>query len=78
MYDLNVDSEAFSKKSKGAEIDLTQPAVPFTIIPGHHGGQIAGMMVDEKHKFLVSISGTRGWEATSTQQALFYNITPKE
>ncbi|KAJ3055406.1 Transcription factor spt8 [Rhizophlyctis rosea] len=50
------------------------PEVPFGIIPGHHGGVISHLLIDPSKHYMISSSGTRGWEGTSTNMCLFYEI----
>ncbi|KAI9227466.1 MAG: WD40-repeat-containing domain protein, partial [Piptocephalis tieghemiana] len=47
---------------------------PFRVLPGHHGGVIAGIIRDEKAKYVVSISGTRGWEGQGNRGCLLYDV----
>lgn len=49
-------------------------AVPFLIVPGHHGGAISNMYVDPTCRFLVSTSGSRGWQGNSTDTTFIYEI----
>ncbi|KAJ2549293.1 Transcription factor spt8 [Coemansia sp. RSA 1933] len=51
-------------------------AVPFHIIPGHHGSTISGILVDPRARFMLTTSGNRGWEGTSNNVFLGYEITP--
>ncbi|KAI8809761.1 WD40-repeat-containing domain protein [Cladochytrium replicatum] len=48
--------------------------VPFTIVPGHHGGVISNILLDKSQQYLVSASGSRGWDGTSTNNCLFYEV----
>ncbi|CCF57749.1 hypothetical protein KAFR_0D01020 [Kazachstania africana CBS 2517] len=48
--------------------------IPFTIVPGHHGGVISNLYVDPTCRFLISTSGDRGWQGTSTDTTLIYEI----
>ncbi|KAJ1723761.1 Transcription factor spt8 [Coemansia erecta] len=36
--------------------------VPFQIIPGHHGGCVSAVFVDCSARYLLTMSGNRGWE----------------
>ncbi|QLL31790.1 hypothetical protein HG536_0B06580 [Torulaspora globosa] len=49
-------------------------AVPFLIVPGHHGGAISNMYIDPTCRFLVSTSGSRGWQGNSTDTTFIYEI----
>ncbi|KAI8324651.1 WD40 repeat-like protein [Martensiomyces pterosporus] len=51
-------------------------AIPFQIIPGHHGGTISGVLVDESSKYMITTSGNRGWEGSSNNICLGYEISP--
>lgn len=45
------------------------------IIPGHHGGILSALYVDETGRFMVSASGNRGWgHANFTESVLIYEI----
>lgn len=52
--------------------------VPFTIIPGHHGGVISSMYVDPSCHFFLTASGNRGWQGNSTDVALVYEMYPQK
>lgn len=65
LYDTATNMKALSKK----------PATPFTIIPGHHGGILSSLYVDETGRFMVSASGNRGWGSSpTTDSILVYEI----
>ena len=48
--------------------------VPFLIIPGHRTGIISSLYIDPTCTFLISTAGNRGWEGTSTEVMLGYEI----
>ncbi|KAL4904490.1 hypothetical protein BDW74DRAFT_153994 [Aspergillus multicolor] len=48
--------------------------VPFLIIPGHRTGTVSQLYVDPACRFLVSTSGNRGWEGSTTEVLLGYEI----
>lgn len=56
LYDLSLHPEELSVS--GAQ---KKRATPFQIIPGHHGGSISSMIVDETGRFMIAASGNRGW-----------------
>ncbi|RIA98154.1 WD40-repeat-containing domain protein [Glomus cerebriforme] len=56
--------------------ELSKSAVPFLIVPGHHGGTISQMLIDHDCRYMITTSGNRGWEGSSTETALFYEILP--
>ncbi|KAH9250432.1 hypothetical protein BASA83_011740 [Batrachochytrium salamandrivorans] len=62
--------------SKLIALTEQEPSVPFTIIPGHHGGVISSIAIDDSSRYMVTASGTRGWEGASTNSCLIYTITP--
>lgn len=63
LYDLR-ETAAF-KHSK----------VPFIIIPGPpRAGVIAGLHIDPTSRIMISIGGTRGWDGTSTEVMIGYEI----
>ncbi|KAL7748337.1 Transcription factor spt8 [Sorochytrium milnesiophthora] len=48
--------------------------VPFVIIPGHHGGVLSNLVVDEECRFMITTSGNRGYDGPETSQCLLYKI----
>ncbi|UNI22247.1 Transcription factor spt8 [Purpureocillium takamizusanense] len=53
--------------------------VPFLIIPGPpRAGVISGLYVDPTSRFMLSAAGTRGWEGTSTEVLIGYEINVTE
>ncbi|AEO65551.1 7f7d4420-2484-44c9-8f89-541e154564a4 [Thermothielavioides terrestris] len=68
LYDLR-ETSAF-KHSK----------VPFIIIPGPpRAGVTADLYIDPTSRIMISIAGTRGWDGTSTEVMIGYEITvPRE
>ncbi|KAI6300078.1 hypothetical protein MCOR34_009101 [Pyricularia oryzae] len=67
LYDLR-DSSAFKGSS-----------VPFLIVPGPpRAGVIAQLYIDPSARFMVSIAGTRGWDGTSTECLVGYEINVAE
>lgn len=48
--------------------------MPFLIIPGHHGGVVSQFYVDPTCRYAFSTSGNRGWDGTSTEVLLGYEI----
>ncbi|PVV05189.1 hypothetical protein BB560_000289 [Smittium megazygosporum] len=59
------------------KVDSKRTAVPFQIIPGHHGATISQIHVDESGKYLVTTVGSRGWDGSGNNGILFYDIAPK-
>ncbi|KAJ2232249.1 Transcription factor spt8 [Coemansia sp. RSA 1722] len=51
-------------------------AVPFQIIPGHHGGCISSVFVDASSRYMLTTSGNRGWDGSSNNVCLGYEIAP--
>ncbi|KAJ2836862.1 Transcription factor spt8 [Coemansia erecta] len=51
-------------------------SVPFQIIPGHHGGTISTILVDETSRYMLTTSGNRGWDGSSNNVFLGYEVTP--
>ncbi|CEP12301.1 hypothetical protein [Parasitella parasitica] len=69
-FTIRPDSEpGFAKPSKLSSV------IPFTILPGHHGGTISHISIDPTCKYMITTSGNRGWEGTSTNGCLFYDIS---
>ncbi|KAK6461552.1 WD40-repeat-containing domain protein [Scheffersomyces coipomensis] len=65
LYDEHANVAANAKKQ----------ATPFLIIPGHQGGTLSSLYVDETGRFMVSASGNRGWGHSSfTDTVLVYEI----
>ncbi|KAF3177801.1 Transcription factor spt8 [Orbilia oligospora] len=50
--------------------------VPFLIVPGHHGGVLSSVYIDPTSNYLLTMAGNRGWEGTSTEVMLGYEIVP--
>lgn len=50
-------------------------STPFLIIPGPpRAGVIASLYIDPTSRFMLSAAGTRGWEGTSTEVLIGYEI----
>ncbi|KAI8137071.1 WD40-repeat-containing domain protein [Fennellomyces sp. T-0311] len=49
--------------------------IPFTILPGHHGGCISQIAIDPTCRYMITTSGNRGWDGVSTNACLFYDIS---
>lgn len=57
------------------ESSTKKRATPFLVIPGHHGGALSNMVVDETGRFMISTSGNRGWgHSTYADVVLVYSI----
>ncbi|PNS19065.1 hypothetical protein CAC42_1801 [Sphaceloma murrayae] len=63
LYDLKADQNP-TKHS----------AVPFLIVPGHRTGMISALHIDPACRFMISTAGNRGWEGSSTEVLLGYEI----
>ena len=48
--------------------------VPFTIVPGHRTGVVSQLFLDRECRWMISTGGNRGWEGTSTEVLLGYEI----
>lgn len=48
--------------------------MPFLIIPGHYGGVISSIYVDNTCKYMLTASGNRGWNGSYTETLLAYEI----
>lgn len=71
LYNLNL----YNDLSNTSSTTNRKPATPFMIIPGHHGGILSSLYVDETGRFMVSASGNRGWgHANFTDSVLIYEI----
>lgn len=75
LYNLDLyNSENPGNVVNGKDGKRSQ-ATPFLIIPGHHGGVLSSLYVDETGRFMVSASGNRGWgNANFTELVLVYEI----
>ncbi|PVI01503.1 transcription factor SPT8 [Periconia macrospinosa] len=49
-------------------------AVPFLIVPGHRTGVISQLYLDPTCTFMISTGGNRGWEGSTTEVLLGYEI----
>ncbi|EPS39674.1 hypothetical protein H072_6522 [Dactylellina haptotyla CBS 200.50] len=65
LYDLKDDDGKHSK-------------VPFLIVPGHHGGVLSSVYIDQTSNYLLTMAGNRGWEGTTTEVMLGYEIVPMQ
>ncbi|KAL6243367.1 Transcription factor spt8 [Rhinocladiella similis] len=61
LYDL--------KESQGQ-----RSAVPFLIVPGHRTGTVSHLYLDPACRFMLSAGGNRGWEGSTTEVLLGYEI----
>jgi len=64
LYDLNAQEQPGGRHS----------IVPFLIVPGHRTGVISQLYIDPTCTFLISTAGNRGWEGSSTEVLLGYEI----
>lgn len=48
--------------------------VPFLIVPGHRTGVVSQLYVDPTCRYMISTAGNRGWEGSSTEVLLGYEI----
>ena len=48
--------------------------VPFLIVPGHRTGVISQLYIDPTCRYMISTAGNRGWEGSSTEVLLGYEI----
>ncbi|KAG5439009.1 hypothetical protein PCANB_002340 [Pneumocystis canis] len=48
--------------------------IPFLIIPGHYGGIISSIYIDNTCKYMLTASGNRGWDGNYTETLLGYEI----
>ncbi|KAK6201287.1 uncharacterized protein RJT21DRAFT_120336 [Scheffersomyces amazonensis] len=70
LYDLTLYDE-----HANVAVNAKKQATPFLIIPGHQGGMLSTLYVDETGRFMVSASGNRGWGHSSfTDTVLIYEI----
>jgi transcriptional activator SPT8 len=67
MYDLSQQEKQESGAPKGA-------ATPFLIVPGHRTGVISQLYLDPSCTFMISTGGNRGWEGSTTEVLLGYEI----
>lgn len=71
LYNLNLYNDLSNTSSSTSR----KPATPFLIIPGHHGGILSSLYVDDTGRFMVSASGNRGWgHSNFTDSVLIYEI----
>ncbi|KAL2822193.1 WD40-repeat-containing domain protein [Aspergillus cavernicola] len=57
------------------EQNTRHSTVPFLIIPGHRTGTVSQLYIDQACRFLISTSGNRGWEGSTTEVLLGYEIS---
>ncbi|KAI0018046.1 WD40 repeat-like protein [Xylariomycetidae sp. FL0641] len=66
LYDLRAEQATKQKHSPP----------PFLIIPGPpRAGVIAGLYIDAENRFMLSAAGNRGWEGTTTEVLIGYEIS---
>ena len=56
------------------ESQSARSTVPFLIVPGHRTGVISQLFLDPSCRFMMSTGGNRGWEGSSTEVLLGYEI----
>ncbi|KAG9571068.1 WD40 repeat-like protein, partial [Aureobasidium melanogenum] len=56
------------------DVENTRSTVPFLIVPGHRTGVISALHIDPACRFMISTAGNRGWEGSSTEVLLGYEI----
>ncbi|WBW71166.1 SAGA complex subunit Spt8 [Schizosaccharomyces osmophilus] len=52
----------------------SKSGIGFLIVPGHHGGLVSGLHVDPSCRFMFTASGNRGWQGTTTEVLMGYQI----
>lgn len=74
LYNLGLYNGENSLATSGGN-SKGKPATPFMIIPGHHGGILSALWLDDTGRFMVSASGNRGWgHSNYTETVLLYEI----
>ncbi|BFZ53253.1 Transcription factor spt8 [Savitreella phatthalungensis] len=58
------------------DLEAKSTTLPFLIVPGHHGGTVSDFYIDPVCRYAISASGNRGWDGTSTEAVLVYEIEP--
>ncbi|KAK9368874.1 WD40-repeat-containing domain protein [Lipomyces kononenkoae] len=71
LYDLKTSAAAGSIASLK---NTVTSKVPFLIVPGHHGGTISDILIDQSCQYMVTAGGNRGWEGSPTEVMLVYEI----
>lgn len=56
------------------EESVKHAKVPFLIVPGHRTGVVSQLYMDPTYTFMLSIGGNRGWEGSTTEVLLGYEI----
>ncbi|KAJ9049334.1 Transcription factor spt8 [Entomophthora muscae] len=74
MWNLDLQGDDSSAAPSTSLVDQTGFISPYQLIPGHQTGTISQMAIDDSGKYLITTSGSRGWEGTPTNTALFYEI----
>ncbi|KAK4054579.1 Transcription factor spt8 [Microbotryomycetes sp. JL201] len=46
----------------------------YSIIPSHHTGSVSQLIIDPRAHFLLSASGNRGWEGSSSENVVIHQI----
>ncbi|TPX63385.1 hypothetical protein SpCBS45565_g06636 [Spizellomyces sp. 'palustris'] len=79
MLGMSEEPEKAEVNGKGGfqEEDFdTAPVVPFTIVPGHNSGVVSSILIDPSKRYLISASGTRGWDGVASNLCLVYYVNP--
>ncbi|KAK9237533.1 WD40-repeat-containing domain protein [Lipomyces kononenkoae] len=71
LYDLKASAGTGSMASLK---NTVTSKVPFLIVPGHHGGTISDILIDQSCQYMVTTGGNRGWEGSPTEVMLVYEI----
>lgn len=74
LYDLRGDSQQQPHPSTSTATPSRHGTVPFLIVPGHRGGVISTLYTDPTCRYLLSAAGNRGWEGSTTEVLLGYEI----
>lgn len=70
LYNLGLYHE-FAQETSSSK----KRATPFFVIPGHNGGVLSNLHVDDSGRFMISTSGNRGWGHSNYADAvLIYSI----
>ncbi|KAI8622156.1 WD40-repeat-containing domain protein [Chytriomyces sp. MP71] len=70
----NGGTAATAAIATAADTEFLQPIVPFSIVPGHHGGVVGATLTDWSCRYMVTVSGNRGWDGVANNMCLLYSV----
>ncbi|GAA5883383.1 hypothetical protein JCM3774_004870 [Rhodotorula dairenensis] len=63
-----------SGEAKSNRRGNTRMPIGATVVPGHYGGTVSSLYVDPTCRWMMTASGHRGWDGTSTENLVIHEI----